>query len=630
MDVVADATIGFRRKLSALWAVTLLATMFCLNGCSDSTQPTSGNLIQGRVYGGRQAIVGSTVQVFASSGQNSSSPIFLGSATTDSTGGFNLTSFNATPSTGDLVYAVALGGDAGNGSNNSNISLMSVAGLYGNALSNIHINELTTVAAASQLSPYMVQVPCNTLTGNAALSDQQRCPQINGLESGWNTIMSKISALIDLSSGALITSNANDVQNINLQASVLANCVNSTGGSAGDSTACGNLMSNPNASFSSLSSASVQGYAAFRMALSPKGDFLYVINQSNYGVSTIQSDHGALTWINDVNFPALNSYPQGVAVSPNGNVVAVIDYFTSFTVLQSSSAGLSPLNGTLSASMFHSSSSNFSNLIFSQDGSQLFVLDAGSTSVYSYAFSNGQPVLSTVQLVQAGTYSWALALSPDGQYLYVCDLIDNTITVYATSSGTLTPINGSLAASSFATGTRPYAVTVSPDGKYVYVANSPTSGSGSISVFASNAGQLTAVGSPVATGGTLRAIAISPDGNYLAVSIATPIVGFYIYQVNAGQLTFLKSVTTTRSPRELKFSPNGQYLYATVPGTIGAAQGYIYSYTTQNQAANDTLSALLNLHSIPSTGAAISYSLLPSQPVFTPIPASQPSTLVIP
>jgi DNA-binding beta-propeller fold protein YncE len=221
-------------------------------------------------------------------------------------------------------------------------------------------------------------------------------------------------------------------------------------------------------------------------------------------------------------------------------------------------------------------------------------------------------------------------LSPDGQYLYVCDLVDNTITVYAISSGTLAPINGSLAASSFATGPRPYAVAVSPDGKYVYVANSPTSGPGSISVFSSNAGQLTALGSPIATGGTLRAMAISPDGSQLALSIATPIIGFYIYQVNAGQLTFLKSMTTTRSPRSLKYSPNGQYLYATVPGSIGAAQGYVFSYTTQSQAANDTLSALLNLHSVPTAGAAAAYALLPPQPVFTPIPTSQPSTLVIP
>jgi DNA-binding beta-propeller fold protein YncE len=336
-----------------------------------------------------------------------------------------------------------------------------------------------------------------------------------------------------------------------------------------------------------------------------------------------------LTWISEVIFSALNSYPTGIAISPDGHDVAVMSGPSQFAVLQSSNAGLLPVNTTVSDSVFRLSGVLLQYAVFSKDGSQLFMIDFSGGSIISCTFSNGQPLLSSINFVQAGSEPWALALSPDGLYLYVSDLVDNTITVYATSSGTLTPINGTLAASRFATGVRPYALAVSPNGQYVYVANSPTSGSGSISVFSSHAGQLTPVGLPVATGGTLRAIAASPDGQYLALSIASPLIGFYIYQVNAGQLTLFKSVTTNRSPRDLKFSPNGQYLYATVPGPINSAQGYILTYTTQSQAASDTLSALLNLHAVPTAGATRINSLWPSQPVFTPIPASQPATLVI-
>jgi DNA-binding beta-propeller fold protein YncE len=450
------------------------------------------------------------------------------------------------------------------------------------------------------------------------------------MASGWDATLTKITALVDPGTGAATTSDVTALESINLQASVLANCVNSSGGSAGTSTACGQLLSNPNSSFVALDSTTVPGFGAFGLAVSPDGGFLYVSNQTDYGVSAIQSDHGTLTWINNVMFPALNSIPAGIAVSPDGNFVAAIQFTNTFSVVQTSSAGVSFVNGGFSASTFKTSGSTIQNLVFSPDGRQLHVLDPGGGSIVSYTFSNGQPVMDSEQSVQAGNYPWAFALSPDGQYLYVCDLFDYTITVYASSAGTWTPINGTLEASSHATGTRPYAVAVSPDGKYVYVANSPVRGNGSISVFASDSGQLTPVGLPVATGGTLRAIAVSPDGQYLALSIATPIVGIYIYQVNGGQLTWLKSLTTSRSPRDLKFSPNGQYLYATVPGPLNAPQGYVLSYTTQRQDAEDTLSALLNLHSAPSVGASTVSSLLTSEPVFTPVPTSVLTTVAIP
>jgi hypothetical protein len=54
------------------------------------------------------------------------------------------------------------------------------------------------------------------------------------------------------------------------------------------------------------------------------------------------------------------------------------------------------------------------------------------------------------------------------------------------------------------------------------------------------------------------------------------------------------------------------------------------SFTTPHSTATDTFSALLNLNSKPSTGAATLYELLPQQPVFTPVPTSTPSTLIIP
>jgi DNA-binding beta-propeller fold protein YncE len=336
-------------------------------------------------------------------------------------------------------------------------------------------------------------------------------PQINGTAAGWSTGLSKITALVDPGTGTLTTSDTSKVQSINMQASVLANCVNSSGGVANDSTACGQLLSNPNASFSLLSTVTVTGYYTYGLAVSPDGGSLYVTNQSIGGVSTLQSDHGALTWISDYalvantpeNYVLANSNPTGIAVSPDGQYVVANNSYAYFTLFQTSSAGLTPVNGTASDSTFTpTTGGNFQNSLFSKDGRQLFIANTANAAVTSYTMSNGLPDFSTENSTPAGNSPWALALSPDGQYLYVSDSLDNTITVYDTSSGALTPINGTLGASTFAAGATPFALAVSPDGKYVYAVNKPvsTGASATVTVFASLAGQLSALSSTLSAG----------------------------------------------------------------------------------------------------------------------------------
>ena len=62
-----------------------------------------------------------------------------------------------------------------------------------------------------------------------------------------------------------------------------------------------------------------------------------------------------------------------------------------------------------------------------------------------------------------------IAMTPSGQYVYVANNADGTVSEYAvTTNGFLTPI-GVISA-----GTNPISIAVDPTGKYAYVANAGT------------------------------------------------------------------------------------------------------------------------------------------------------------
>ncbi|MFL5893307.1 MAG: beta-propeller fold lactonase family protein [Solirubrobacterales bacterium] len=113
--------------------------------------------------------------------------------------------------------------------------------------------------------------------------------------------------------------------------------------------------------------------------------------------------------------------------------------------------------------------------------------------------------------VAPGSHPLNIAISPDGQHLYVATRITSTVNAYDIGSdGSLSSIAGS----PFATGgTNGKALAFTPDGRRLYVSNN---GSDDISGFnvASDGSLSLIAGSPWATGGTdpdLESIAITPN-----------------------------------------------------------------------------------------------------------------------
>lgn len=137
-----------------------------------------------------------------------------------------------------------------------------------------------------------------------------------------------------------------------------------------------------------------------------------------------------------------------------------------------------------------------------------------------------------------GNYSspYALAMSPDGKFVYVANSFTHNVTVVNLVSRT--------AVANIPVGNTPQGLAVSPDGSFVYVANAY---SDSISVIDTS---LNAVTNTIQVGHRPSGITISPNGSFVYVS--------HIYGITVGDINNI-SVISTSSNRVVKTLVLGVY-----------------------------------------------------------------------
>ena len=210
-----------------------------LSGCALGNlngPPTVSMLpkISGVVHGGQQPVSGATIQLYAANmttDLGASTPLLTSTVTTGSDGSFSITGDYTCPVTNPPVYLVSTGGNPGLSGNNTDIVLMASLGLCSKVTSSMYvvINEFSTVAMAYLVAPFMQDAthigasPTNFggmalwFTTAASFNDQP-----NGLASA--------SSLLGLE--------------LNTFSDILAACVNTSGGTSGDGSACGKLLQN--------------------------------------------------------------------------------------------------------------------------------------------------------------------------------------------------------------------------------------------------------------------------------------------------------------------------------------------------------------------------------------------------
>lgn len=234
--------------------VAVASLSFVLVGCTgiptgSGRTVAAATALSGSVHGGQPPVSGSTVQFYAvgATGNGSAPTALLTPAlVTDAGGGFTLPAPISCPSSSALAYATATGGNPGlaPGTNNAAFTMMSALGSCGllGPSTFIQINEVTTVAAAVGLAPF-ISPPFNIGSASDSAS-------LAALSAGFATAAAYADYRTGTSPGAGQSATATTftagipVSDINTLANILSSCINSPGGTASDtSTACCMLFS---------------------------------------------------------------------------------------------------------------------------------------------------------------------------------------------------------------------------------------------------------------------------------------------------------------------------------------------------------------------------------------------------
>ncbi len=285
----------------------------------------------------------------------------------------------------------------------------------------------------------------------------------------------------------------------------------------------------------------------------PDGGQLFATNHGgnrSIGVSTINAN-GSLTNITGSPFlmPVTRNDPFAASVSPDGD-----NYYTPS---ENNNPGGAPevvvawnvaANGAVSflqaiGSGTLANQANPFGSAMTPDGQFLFVSnpeDGANGTVSSFRVNANGTLTPVVQAlgVAPANHPLNMAVSPDGDHLYVAARLSNSVLAYTiNANGTLTAVPGS----PFGTGgTDGKGVAITPDGEHLYVSNNVSDNVSRFTVLPS--GALTSAGAPTALPGAtpdadLESIVITPNQGPAAVLAVTP--GF------AGQPTGFNAAAST-------------------------------------------------------------------------------------
>lgn len=307
---------------------------------------------------------------------------------------------------------------------------------------------------------------------------------------------------------------------------------------------------------------------------------------------TVQLDNGAIAQVG--NAISTGVQPQAMAITPDGQFVFIANTGDSTIGIYAvkSDGSLSSVSSTPSSGQMPVA------LAVDPTGKFLFAVDQQSGDISSYGISESQSSLSltakgptpvptpSISLASSPT---ALAVSPNGGFVYATDSANNTVTGFSyDNTGALTPLPGipqgtcGLAGYCVQVGINPAGVafsrcagvsakgtaacTTGPDNDNLFVSNAA---SNTISIFsaciqtsaacATPNGTLTAVGTPVAACCGPTTFMVNPQVNFVYVLEAgSAQIGQFRYAPVNGSLTALSpaSASTGTAPFAASISAN--------------------------------------------------------------------------
>jgi len=189
--------------------------------------------------------------------------------------------------------------------------------------------------------------------------------------------------------------------------------------------------------------------------------------------------------------------------------------------------------------------------------------EGGTIEAFAVAAGGELSPIACPSDCKTGDEPWAVAVAPNGQFLYTVDAQSHAISVFSIAiDGSLSPITCTTGCE-LASGSEPEDVVVSPSGKFVYAEEREDH---RIAVFAVAAdGSLSKVTCTTgcATEEDPYGMAVSPDGRFLYAAAGPAITPFEIHPNGTLSAIPCTKCETAARTRALAISPNGRYLYTT-------------------------------------------------------------------
>ena len=175
------------------------------------------------------------------------------------------------------------------------------------------------------------------------------------------------------------------------------------------------------------------------------------------------------------------------------------------------------------------------------NGQYVYVTNYYNGNTVSVISTSSNSVVSTISV---GANPLGVAITPNGQYAYVANRGSNSVSVISTSSNSVV--------STIPVGTNPYGVAITPNGQYVYV---PNYYSASVSVISTSSNSVVST-IPVST--NPKGVAITPNGQYVYV---TNYGSNSVSVISTSSNSVVSTIPVGTNPRDVAITPNGQYVY---------------------------------------------------------------------
>ena len=263
-----------------------------------------------------------------------------------------------------------------------------------------------------------------------------------------------------------------------------------------------------NPTLGSLVSGTLNGPHA--MVLAASGRYLYVVDQGNLSVFSVNAATGSLSF---TTITPLGGLPKSVAIAPSGNFLYIPqNQFNTVSILS-----INPVTGAL--------------------------IPAGTVNV--------------------GVGPDTISIHPSGNYAYLTNNLANTISTFSIdpTSGALTPLGADISV-----GNSPRGVAMHPSGSFLYVANSNSSFISSFQITGAT-GALTALPNTSSSTG-ITELGIDPSGTALYAAGNPSSGGASVFSIAlSGGLTPTATLTTGTNPSGIAVDASASFLYITNAGS---------------------------------------------------------------